>query len=198
MRDEPLHAQALALNEIYHDRVGKAGGTYVDVWNAFSDPNGQYADFGPDAQGQNAKLRNGAGGIYFTKAGSRKVAQILEPDIRRELEKDKPQGDLATLPPDIEKEASAINAEIQREKGADAHQLGLANPAPVLKPSAGPIVSLTALPASPGGDLINATDAVSLRAAARQAYASPAGGPAGRADNFAWPSPQPHGSEAAR
>ena len=197
MRDEPLHAQALALNEMYRDHVGKAGGIYVDIWNAFTDPNGQYAAFGPDAEGQNAKLRNGAGGIYFTKAGSRKVAQILEPDIRRELDKDKPQGDLAALPPDIEKEASAINAEIQREKGPDA-QLGLANPAPVPKPSAGPIVSLTALPDSPGGDLLNATDAASLRAAARQAYATPAGGPAGRADNFVWPSPQPQGSEAAR
>jgi hypothetical protein len=198
MRDEPLHAQALALNEIYRDRVGKAGGTYVDIWDAFTDPNGQYADFGPDAEGQNAKLRNGAGGIYFTKAGSRKVAQILEPDIRRELDKDKPQGDLAALPPDIEKEASAINAEIQREKGADGRQLGVANPAPVPKPPAGPIVSLTALPASPGGDLVKAADAALLRDAARQAYASPAGTPAGRADNFAWPPPSPPGSEAAR
>ena len=194
MRDEPLHAQALALNEMYRDHVSKAGGTYVDIWDAFSDPNGQYADFGPDAEGQNAKLRNGAGGIYFTKAGSRKVAQLLEPDIRRELDKDKPQGDLATLPPDIEKEASAINAELQREKGADAQHL--ANPAPIPKPSAGPIVSLTALPATPGGELVNAADAALLRPPVRPA--SPAGAPAGRADNFAWPPPQPQGSEAAR
>ncbi len=69
MRDEPLHAQALALNEIYRDHVGKAGGTYVDIWDAFSDPNGQYDAYGPDADGQNAKLRNGAGGILSHQIG---------------------------------------------------------------------------------------------------------------------------------
>ncbi len=136
--------------------------------------------------------------FYLTKSGSRKVAQLLEPGIRRELDKDKPQGDSATLPPDIEKEASAINAEIQRENGADAKDLGLAAPAPAAKPSAGPIVSLTALATSPGGDLINTTDAAELRAAARQTYAAHAGAPAGRADNFAWPTLRPQGSEAAR
>ena len=197
MRDEPLHAQAAALNEIYRDHVGKAGGKYVDISDAFSDPNGQYAAFGPDAEGQNAKLRNGPGGIYFTKAGSRKVALLLEPDIRRELDKDKPKDNMATLPPDIEKEASAINAEIQSEKGGDALLPGLANPVPAPKPSAGPIVSLTAPPASPGGALVDASDAALLRAAAQQAYVSPPGRPAGRADDFSWP-PRPQGSEAAR
>jgi len=195
MRDEPLHTQALALNEIFRDRVAKAGGTYVDIWDAFSDPGGQYAAFGPDAEGQNAKLRNGPGGIYFTKAGSRKVAQVLEPDIRREIDKGKPQDNLATLPPDIEKEASAINEEIQREKGGDGR---LANPVPAPKPLVGPIVSLTALSASPGGALVSAGDAALLRAAAQQASVSPSGAPAGRADNFSWPPPRSQGSEASR
>jgi hypothetical protein len=195
MRDEPLHTQALALNEIFRDHVGKAGGVYIDIWDAFSDPSGQYAAFGPDAEGQNAKLRNGPGGIYFTKAGSRKVAQVLEPDIRRELDKGKPQGNLAALPPDIEKEASTINAEIQREKGADGR---LAYPVPVAKPSVGPIVSLTALTASPGGALVSAGDAALLRAAAQQASVTPAGPPVGRADNFSWPPAGPQGSDAAR
>ncbi len=152
MRDERLNGQAAALNEIYRDRVGKAGGTYVDIWDAFSDPGGQYADFGPDAEGQNAKLRNGPGGIYFTKAGARKIAQFLEADIRRELDRSKPPAVGSALPPDIEKEASAINAEILEREGGDARNLGAATP--LVKPSAGPIVSLTALPASPGGVLI--------------------------------------------
>jgi uncharacterized protein len=179
MRDERLNGQAAALNEIYRDRVGKAGGTYVDIWDAFSDPAGQYADFGPDAEGQNAKLRKGAGGIYFTKAGARKIAQFLEPDIRRELDKSKPPDVGSALPPDIEKEASAINAEILQK---DARGVGAA--APLVKPPAGQIVSLTALPASPGGVLIDRADA-SFRPAQL-----PENPPAGRADSFLWPPPK--------
>ena len=143
MHDEQMNAQVIALNEIYRDHVGKAGGTYVDIWDAFSDSSGQFAAFGPDADGQNAKLRSGAGGIYFTKVGARKVAQVLEPDIRRELEKANPQDARAALPADVEQEASAINAEIQRNKDAEAAT-------PIAKPSAGPIVSLSALRPLPG------------------------------------------------
>ena len=128
MRDDRLNAQAIALNEIYRDRAGKAGATYVDIWDAFADAGGQYVAFGPDVEGQNAKLRNGAGGIYFTKTGSRKVAQVLEPDIRRDLEKSKPQDDATALPPDIEKEATAVNEEIRREMGAGDPPAGRRDP----------------------------------------------------------------------
>jgi hypothetical protein len=189
MHDEQMNAQVIALNEIYREHVGKAGGTYVDIWDAFSDTSGQFAAFGPDADGQNAKLRSGAGGIYFTKVGARKVAQVLEPDIRRELEKANPQDARAALPADVEQEASAINAEIQRNKDAEA-----ATPmTPIAKPSAGPIVSLSALPASPGGALIEGPKAATLKTAAQQAAASP---PPGRADDFAWPPRSPEDASA--
>jgi len=189
MRDDRLNVQATALNEIYRDHAGKDGATYIDIWDAFADANGQFAAFGPDVEGQNAKLRNGAGGIYFTKTGARKLAQVLEPDIRRDLEKSKPQDNFAALPPDVEKEASAVNEEIRRELGAGSERPGAAAPAP--KPLAGPVVSLTARPTSPGGALVNATDAGAIRTLAQQVYAAPAGSapspPAGRADDFAWP-----------
>jgi len=186
MRDDRLNAEAAALNEIFRDRVGKAGEAYVDIWDAFADASGQYAAFGPDVEGQNAKLRNGFGGIYFTKAGARKVAQLLEADIRRDFEKSKPQDNSATLPPDIEKEASAINAEILRNMGDDAQRSGSATPM-VRKPLAGPILSLTASPASPGGALAGPADAAAIRTSTQQALGSPAEAPAGRADNFSWP-----------
>ena len=185
MRDERLNSEAAALNEIYRDRAGKAGATFIDIWDAFADASGQYAAFGPDVEGQNAKLRNGSGGIYFTKAGARKVAQFLEADIRRELEKSKPQDNLATLPPDIAKEASDINAEILRSMGDDARRSG--SEIPIAKPIAGPIISLTAPPASPGGALVSPADAAAIRISAQQAVASPTAAPPGRADDFSWP-----------
>ena len=194
MHDEPLNTQVAALNEIYRDHVGKGGETYVDIWDAFSDASGGFAAFGPDAEGQNAKLRNGAGGIYFTKVGARKVAQLLEADIRREFDKSHPQDAKAALPPDVEKEASAINAEILRMREADTKAAGAALPA--AKPSAGPIVSLTALPSAKGGALVDAAQAATFRTLEQPDRPSPAGAPAGRADNFAWPGSQ--GPDAAR
>ena len=58
-----------------------------------------------------------ADGIHFTKAGSRKLAQFLEADIKRAFDAAKPQGDIANLPPDIEQAAIDINAQIRREMG---------------------------------------------------------------------------------
>jgi hypothetical protein len=185
MRDDRLNAEAAALNEIYRDRAAKAGATFIDIWDAFADASGQYAAFGPDVEGQNAKLRNGSGGIYFTKAGARKVAQFLEADIRRDLEKSKPQDNLTKLPPDIAKEASDINAEILRAMGDDARRAG--SDIPIAKPIAGPIISLTAPPASAGGALVSPTDAAAIRISAQQAVGSPTAAPPGRADDFSWP-----------
>src|SRR3974390_1129562 len=78
MRDERFNNQAIALNEIYREHAQQSGAKFIDIWDAFSDQNGQYAAFGPDVDGQNVKLRADPNGIYFTKAGARKLAQFLE------------------------------------------------------------------------------------------------------------------------
>ncbi len=190
MRDERFNSQATALNEIYRDHVEKAGGKYVDVWDAFVDQNGQYSAFGPDVDGQSTKLRSGPNGIYSTKAGSRKLAQFLETDIRRIFDKTKPLGDIATLPPDIEQQADDINAEIRREMGADKLRAG--GTASALKPSAGPILSLTARPTSAHGELVDTvrTATAGLGDEARALHLGEAPEPrVGRADDFAWPRP---------
>ena len=85
MQDEKFNAQVSALNEIYRDTAEKAGANYIDIWDAFVDENGHFSAFGPDVDGQNTKLRSGPNGIYFTKAGSRKLAHFLETGIRRIL-----------------------------------------------------------------------------------------------------------------
>jgi uncharacterized protein len=186
MRDERFNGQTVALNEIFRDHAQKAGARYIDIWDAFSDQSGQYAAFGPDVDGQNAKLRTDPNGIYFTKAGSRKLAQFLEPEIRRDFDKTKPQDNVAALPPDIEQEADDINAEIRREMGLESPSEGDRTFVP--KPSAGPILSLTARPVSAQGAL---DDIKSVRSAEIQPRALRMGETSepriGRADDFRWP-----------
>ena len=188
MLDDRFNSQVIALNSIDREHAEKAGAKYVDIWDAFADQSGQYAAFGPDVDGQNSKLRSGPNGIYFTKAGSRKLAHFLEADIRRAFDKTRPQGDIASLPPDIEQEADDINAQIRREMGAEKSETpGLAT---TPKPSVGPILSLTAQPVSAHGELIGALGAAAGAGAGEQVRVLRLGGaPApqpGRADDFTW------------
>ena len=172
---------------MYKERAEKAGAQYIDIWDAFADDAGQYDAYGPDINGQNAKLRP-ADGIHFTKAGSRKMAQFLEADIRRAFQAATPQNDIANLPPDIEQAADDINAQIRREMGVavEPGAPALSEPA---KPLAGPILSLTTRPLSPGGALVARQSAMTGGAAAERLLAQ--GGPIepkpGRADDFSWP-----------
>jgi uncharacterized protein len=184
MPDERVNAQALALNEIYRDHVEKAGGKYIDIWDGFVDQNGQYSAFGPDVEGQSTRLRSGANGVYFTKAGSRKLAQYLEPEVRRAIDKGKPQNDISALPPDIEQQADDINAEIRREMGVDKSLDPLSPP----KLEAGPILSLTARPKAANAALVDALSAD--RGDVDRRLGLPVAPRPGRADDFTWPPPQ--------
>jgi len=184
MKGERFNAQAVKLNELYKERAEKAGAKYIDIWDAFADQSGQYDAFGPDIDGQNAKLR-GVDGIHFTKAGARKVAHFLEAEIKRGFDKARPQSEVASLPPDIEQAAVDINAQIRREMGVAA-PAGAIAPVVAEKPLAGPILSLTARPVSAGGAL------ASRRAGAEPVNRILTQGEAvaprlGRADDFSWP-----------
>lgn len=189
MRSDRFNAQVVKLNEIYKQRAEQAGAKYIDIWDAFADQNGQYDAFGPDVNGQTVKLR-GADGIHFTKAGSRKLAQFLDAEIKRAFDKSKPSSDIATLPPDIEQAAIDINAQIRREMGAAA-PVGTPIAAVPQKPPAGPIQSLTGKPISPGGVLLTRATAQRERAALEDVLArgAPIDPKPGRADDFSWPKP---------
>jgi len=186
--DDRFNAQAIALNEIFREHVEKAGGKYVDIWDAFADQNGQFAAFGPDIDGQNTKLRSGPNGIYFTEAGSRKLAHFLESDIRRAFDRTRPQTDIAALPPDIEQQADDINAEIRREMGAEISPGNSLILAP--RPAAGPILSLTARPTAANGRLVGTLGGLGVDTWQDEgALGSPEPRP-GRADDFNWPRSQ--------
>ncbi len=188
VRTERLNADIIKLNEIDKEHAEKAGAKYIDIWDAFADQNGQFDAFGPNVDGQNVKLR-GVDGIHFTKAGSRKVAHFLEAEIKRVMDKDRPQNETATLPPDIEQAAGDINAQIRREMGAPDEAPGAA-PIETTKPLAGPILSLTARPTSPGGvlaarEMIPAGEPGPVARVLR--FGEPAEPRSGRADDFSWP-----------
>ena len=193
MRSERFNAQIVKLNELFKERAEKAGAQYIDIWDAFADESGQYNAYGPDINGQNAKLRS-TDGIHFTKAGSRKLAQFLEAEIKRAFDAAKPQNGIASLPPDIEQAAIDINAQIREEMGVAAPvgappPGGGAAPAEPSKPLAGPIESLTARPLSPGGALVTRqSGARELGPAERLlAQGAPSAPKPGRADDFSWP-----------
>ena len=77
-------ADTLFLDSLYRDAAGKAGITYVDVWDGFVDEAGRFLQKGPDFEGQIRQLRS-YDGVYFTKAGARKLAHYVEREINRLL-----------------------------------------------------------------------------------------------------------------
>jgi hypothetical protein len=71
-----------SLNDLARPRVEAAGGTFVDIWSAFTDEEGHYTQMGPDVDGQVKRLRMNDG-ILFTRAGRRKLAFFVESGILR-------------------------------------------------------------------------------------------------------------------
>jgi len=188
MRADRFNADIVKLNEIDRAEVEKLGVKFIDIWDAFANQDGQYDASGPNVDGQIVKLR-GPDGIHFTKAGGRKVAHFLEAEIRRVFDKGRPQNETADLPPDIEQAAGDINAQIRREMGAPEGPGAPATQEPP-KPLAGPILSLTGRPLSPGGALAsrepNPPGETELVARVLR-QGEPAEPLSGRADDFSWP-----------
>lgn len=166
-------ADMVYLNDLYRDRAGKAGITYVDVWDGFVEENGNYVNQGPDFEGQIRRLRAGDG-VHFTKAGARKLAHYVEREIRRVM---LTRGAPVAMPIPTEKETPAAPGK----------------PGAPTRPVAGPVVPLTG-PAAAGSDGLlgggpartTSGDAVASHVLVKGEPVAP---PAGRADNFAWPRP---------
>jgi len=159
----------LFLDSLYREAAGKAGITYVDVWDGFVDERGLFMQKGPDFEGQPRQLRT-YDGVYFTKYGARKLAHYVEREITRLL---------ATR--------SAPIALPQEPATPDANAVP-GQPAP--RPMAGPIMPLVA--ASVNSDQLlggpgtrpAAVDALAARTLVKGEALTP---PAGRADDFLWP-----------
>ncbi|MBY0381669.1 MAG: DUF459 domain-containing protein [Xanthobacteraceae bacterium] len=161
----------LFLDSLYRDVAGKMGITYVDVWDGFVDDSGRFMTSGPDFEGQIRKLRS-PDGVYFTKAGARKIAHYTEREIRRVLAAR--SGPIA-LPTD----QSVPDSNVAVKPGE-----------PPPRPLAGPVVPLVASSAGStellggGGSRPASVDALASRTLVK---GEPLSVPAGRADDFSWP-----------
>jgi hypothetical protein len=161
----------LFLDALYRDVAGKMGITYVDVWDGFVDDGGRFLQTGPDFEGQIRKLRS-ADGVYFTKAGARKLAHYTEREIRRVLA-------ARSLPLALPSDQSSPDNSV-------AIKPGVAGP----RPLAGPVVPLVA--SSVGTDELlggsgSRPASVDALAARTLVKGEPLPAPAGRADDFTWP-----------
>ncbi|WJR77639.1 SGNH family hydrolase [Bradyrhizobium sp. NP1] len=162
-------ADTLFLDSLYRDGAGKAGITYVDVWDGFVDEAGRFLQKGPDFEGQIRQLRS-YDGVYFTKPGARKLAHYVEREITRLLANRSAPIALPSEP--ATPDANAVPGQ----------------PAP--RPLAGPIVPLVA--SSVGTDQLlggpgsrpAAVDALAARTLVKGEALTP---PPGRADDFNWP-----------
>ena len=84
MKNSKISEDLVAMNEIYKESVQRNGGAYVDIWPGFVDDENRYTADGPDVDGEPAKLRTNEG-MFFTRAGSRKVAFFADTEIKRIL-----------------------------------------------------------------------------------------------------------------
>jgi uncharacterized protein len=172
------------LNELYRGRAEKAGLGYVDVWDGFVDDQGRFVVQGPDFEGQTRRLR-ASDGVYFTKAGARKLAHYVEREIQRSMS----NRAVPVVLPAPEPAPTAPNA--RTPGGASTQQ----------RPLAGPVVPLTV--STGGGDELLgggtgrgaparpvAVDPTATRVLTK---GEPIAAPGGRADDFSWP----RGSAAA-
>jgi hypothetical protein len=159
------------LNDLYRSRADKAGIVYVDVWDGFVDEAGRYSPQGPDLEGQIRRLRSGDG-VYFTKAGARKLAHYVEREIQRSIGN-------RVLPLALPSEPALQGP-------------GAKPGSPTSRPVVGPVIPLTVSNTGGGEELIGGGRAV--RPAVPDPIATrvlvkgePVPAPSGRADDFSWP-----------
>src|SRR6202022_4636296 len=169
VRGTKATSDMLFLDSLYRDAAGRAGITYVDVWDGFVDEAGRFLQQCPDFEGQIRRLR-AYDGVYFTRPGARKLAHYVEREITRLLAG-------RSAPFALPSEPATPDANAQPGQ-----------PAP--RPLAGPIVPLVA--SSVGTDQLlggagSRPATVDALAARTLVKGEPLAPPAGRADDFAWP-----------
>lgn len=82
VKSRAMNADYLVFNEIFRSQSEAVGGTFVDVWDGYTNAEGKFISAGPDVKGQIVRLR-GSDGINMTKAGRRKLGFYAEKAIRR-------------------------------------------------------------------------------------------------------------------
>ncbi|MCX7307790.1 MAG: DUF459 domain-containing protein [Afipia sp.] len=168
VRGQKAMADVLFLDSLYRDAAGKAGITYVDVWDGFVDEAGRFMQQGPDFDGQTRRLRS-YDGVYFTKAGAVKLARFTEREITRLLA----ARTLVSLPSELQSPETNIRPSVSGPR-----------------PLVGPMVPLVASNVGTtellggAGTRPASVDALAARTLVK---GEPLDVPAGRADDYSWP-----------
>jgi hypothetical protein len=186
MRSDKFNGEMIQLNQLFKDNVERAGAKFIDIFDDFADQSGGFDAYGPNIEGQKAKLR-GPDGIHLTAAGGKKLAHFIDAEVLAALGGETPTSPdgIAALPPDVNKAADDINEQIRREMGLPVDHAHLATPAPAPpKPEAGPIASLAARPSTPGGTLASRASAAGGDAERLLRIGEPPRAEPGRADDF--------------
>jgi uncharacterized protein len=163
------NSDMLFLDSLYRAAASKAGITYVDIWDGFVDERGLFLVKGPDFEGQIRQLRSDDG-VFFTKAGARKLAHYVEREITRLLA-------TRSGPIALPTESATPDTSVAPGKSAPRPLSG-----PVL-PLTGPSLSTDQLLGGPRTQP-PAVDALVTRTLIRGEALNP---PPGRADDFTWP-----------
>ena len=180
VRFKKMNKDFLVFNEMYRKAALSEKGTFVDVWDGFSDAEGAYSRSGPDINGQIVLLRP-KGGVNLTKAGRRRLAFYVENLILKKTGTDvSPAGGLLASSVDL-------GAEYNRPRAAayDPVRTGKT------------IVIRLSDPSSDGAEVL-AGEEVKLKSLFGERPSGTDTGPApsattvGRVDSFAWP---PSGGE---
>jgi hypothetical protein len=190
MKASKISEDLVAMNEIYKDSVQRNGGAYVDIWPGFVDEENRYTAIGPNVDGEPTKLRTDEG-VFFTRAGARKVAFFADTEIKRLLGTGQP-GPATAAAPNPGETAPAAGPAVPSVEAALPAPPEAATPAALpSKPLVGPVLPLTRQDVAPGGTLVSAPPKLSgdqaypVQRALRVGIAP--GSRPGRADDFRWP-----------
>ncbi len=82
VRFKTMNKDFLRFNEMYGKAAASPQGKFIDVWDGFSDADGNYSRSGPDVNGQIVLLRS-KDGINMTRAGKRRLAYYVEGIIQK-------------------------------------------------------------------------------------------------------------------
>jgi uncharacterized protein len=187
MQGQRFAADMLFINTIFKERATRANVPYVDLWEAFSNDQGQYASTGPSVIGELVRLRT-SDGIHFTKAGGRKAGFFVAKEIDSELTKRRSDPTVAALtlpaPGTVpgSGETTILLPEISQPLTGVVIQ----------RPAAGPVVALTTPPVSTGAVLLarrieQRSNEMQILVEQTLGYGRPTVPKPGRADDFSWP-----------
>ncbi len=86
VRFNNMNRDFLFFNQVYRSKTEKAGGQFIDIWDGFTNAEGNFVTSGPSVSGQIVRLRS-KDGIKVTKSGQDKLAFYVEKAVKRSIGK---------------------------------------------------------------------------------------------------------------